>query len=165
VELTVGEQIHHAGVVAQVAQAQRHAGGDTEPVAQRATGDLHPGGVRGHGRHRQARVVGAVGLELLDGHDARLGERGVGRDRVVADGEQEAVALRPLGVLRAEPEQVAEQDGEHVGDAEGLADVALALHLAHVEGVAADAVGGVAEPGDAVGLVRHGGAGGRGAGQ
>ena len=81
------------------------------------------------------------------------------------DGEQEAVAVRPLRVLRAEPQHVAEQDGEHVGHAEGLADVALALHLAHVEGVAADPVGGVAEPGDAVGVGPRGGLGGWGTGQ
>ena len=36
-------------------------------------------------------------------------------------------------------------DGQHVGDAERLADVALALHLAHAQRVAADAVGALGQ--------------------
>ena len=47
-------------------------------------------------------------------------------------------------------------DGEDVGDAERLADVALALHLAHVQRVEPDAVGRGAEPLDAVGSAAAG---------
>ena len=71
-----------------------------------------------------------------------LGQRGVEGDGVVADGEQEPVAVGPVRVLGPVAELVGVDHGEHVGDAERLADVALALHLAHVQRVAADAVGG-----------------------
>lgn len=80
--------------------------------------------------------------------DAGLGQRGVQSDRVVTGGEQEPVPARVgLIVLRAAAAQLVEvAAGEHVGDAERLADVPLALHLAHVEDVAAHPVGAVADP-------------------
>jgi hypothetical protein len=59
----------------------------------------------------------------------------------VAVREQEAVAALPLGLVGAELERMAVGDGEDVGPAERLADVALALHLAHAQGIAPDAVG------------------------
>ena len=116
-----------------------------EAVAQRAAGDLHAGRVGGHARHRQPGLVGPVGLELLQGDGPGLGEGGVQRDGVVADGEQEPVAVLPVRVLGAVAELVGVGHGEDVRDAEGLADVALALDLAHLQGVVPDAVGGGAE--------------------
>ena len=71
-----------------------------EAVAERAAGDLHARRVGGHARHRQAAVVGAVGLELVLGQDAGLDQRRVERDGVVADREQEAVAPLPVRVVR-----------------------------------------------------------------
>ncbi len=43
-------------------------------------------------------------------------------------------------------------DGQDLGDAERLGDVALPLHLAHPQRIAADAVGAVGQRGK---LVRH----------
>ena len=145
VELAVGEQVVDAGRVALVAQPERHPGGDGEAVAERAAGDLHARRVGRHAGHRQPGAVGAVGRELLDRDRPGLGQRGVERDGVVADGEQEPVAVGPVRVLGPVAELVGVDHGEHVGDAERLADVALALHLAHVQRVAADAVGGLAD--------------------
>jgi hypothetical protein len=56
-------------------------------------------------------------------------------------GQQEAVALLPVRVLRAVAHGVEVGDGQHVGDVERLADVALALDLAHQQRVATDAIG------------------------
>ena len=56
-----------------------------------------------------------------------LGQRGVERDGVVADREQEPVAAGPVWVLGPVVQSVGVGHGEHVGDAERLADVALAL--------------------------------------
>ena len=66
----------------------------------------------------------------------------------MADGQQEAVAPLPVRVLRPVAQRVEVGHGQHVGDAERLGDVALALHLAHAQRVAADAVG-------AFGQARH----------
>ena len=55
--------------------------------------------------------------------------------------QQEAVALFPVRIFRAVAHGVKIRDGQCVGDVERLADVALALHLAHQQRVAADAVG------------------------
>ena len=149
VELAVGEQGVDARRVALVAEAERHPGRHAEPVSERAARDLHAGRVRRHPRHRQARAVAAVGLELGDADHARLGERGVQGDRVVADREQEAVACRPVRVVGPEAQLVLVDHREDVGDAERLADVPLALDLAHVERVAADPGRRLAQPGDA----------------
>jgi hypothetical protein len=37
------------------------------------------------------------------------------------------------------------RDGEHIGDVERLRNVALAMHLAHAQRVAADAVGAIGQ--------------------
>ena len=74
-----------------------------------------------------------------------LGQRRVERDRVVADREQEPVAARPVRVLGPVAQLVGVDHGEHVGAPERLADVALALHLAHVQGVVPDPVGRLAD--------------------
>ena len=78
-----------------------------------------------------------------DLEDAGLRQSCVQGDRVVPDRQQQAVAIRPVRIVRTESQLILVEDGEDVGDAEGLADVALTLHLAHVEGVPADPVGGL----------------------
>ena len=59
--------------------------------------------------------------------------------------QQETVALFPVRIFRAVAHGVEVRDGQHVGDVERLADVALALHLAHQQRVAADAVGALGQ--------------------
>ena len=59
--------------------------------------------------------------------------------------QQEAVALLPLRFVGLEVHRMAVGDSQHIGPAERLADVALALHLAHAQGVAPDAMGTCSE--------------------
>ena len=114
-----------------------------EAVAERSAGDLHARRVGGHARHRQAAVVGAVALELVLRDDPRLDQGRVERDGVVADREQEAVAALPFRILGPIVHRVEIGHRQDVGDAERLGDVALALHLAHAERMAADVIGAV----------------------
>ena len=116
-----------------------------EAVAERAAGDLHARRVGGHARHRQAAVVGAVALELVLRDDPGFDQRRVERDGVVADGQEEAVALLPFRILGPVAHRVEVGHRQHVGDAERLGDVALALYLAHAQRMAADAVGALRE--------------------
>ena len=158
VEFAVAHHVDDAGGVALEPQAQGHADGEAEAVAQGAAGDFHAGGVGAHPGHRQPGVVGPVGVQLLDREDAGLGQRGVLGDRVVAHGQQHPVPALPVRVLGAVGGQVLVDHGEDVGEAEALADVALALHLAHVQDVVPDAVGGggqVGHPGAPVNCLRH----------
>ena len=149
VEFAVGAEVEHPRGGVLVAQSERHPDGDGESVAEGAAGDFHAGGVGGHARHREAGVVGAVGVQFAARDDPGLGEGGVEADRVVAGGEQEPVALVPVRVLGAVAQAVGVDGGEDVGGAEGLSDVALALFLAHVQGVVPDAVGELGDGRDA----------------
>jgi hypothetical protein len=63
----------------------------------------------------------------------------------VAVREQEPVASFPLGIVGPVGERAAVRDRQDVGHAERLPDVALALDLAHAQGIASDAIGAVAE--------------------
>jgi len=55
--------------------------------------------------------------------------------------QQESVAAFPFRRFRPIMQRVPVGDGEDVGHAKGLADIALALDFAHAQGEAADAVG------------------------
>ena len=101
VQLAVGQEVVDERLRLLALERQAHAHGDAEPVAERAAGDFHAGRVGGHARHRQAAVVGAVGLHLVLGDDAGLDQGGVERDGVVADGQQEAVAPLPFRIVGA----------------------------------------------------------------
>ena len=59
--------------------------------------------------------------------------------------EQEPVPPFPLGVVGAVAHRMAVGDGEDVGQAERLPDVALALHFAHPQSEAADVAGAVGQ--------------------
>ncbi len=84
-------------------QAERHADGDREAVAERAADDLdRPACRSSHARHRQPAVVTAVGLEFALGDDAGLDQRGVERNGVMAVRQQEAVAPLPVRIVRRE---------------------------------------------------------------
>ena len=96
------------------------------------------------------------------GDDAGFGERGVEADRVVAGGEEEAVASFPMRILGVVAQLVGVYDGEHVGSAERLAHVALALHLPHGERVQADALRGFAYTADPCREVQRGSGGSHG---
>ena len=123
-------------------------------MSERAAGDLHAGRIGRHAGHRQTAVVAAVGLELVSRDDPGLDQRGIERDRVVADREQEAVAPLPCRILRAVAHRVEIGDRQHVGDAERLRDIALTLHFAHPERVAADTIGAFAQGGSLARVVR-----------
>src|SRR5699024_4575511 len=158
-ELAVGEQVVHEAVGALALQAHRDSVRDPEAVPEGAAGDLDAGGVGAHRGHREAGVVARVGLQLLGGEELRLGQRGVQRQGVVADRELEAVALLALGLEGVQPQLVRVEHGEHVGDVEGLADVALALHLGLDQGVLADAMGRFPDAPDPLGIQRRLGGG------
>ena len=99
-QLAVGHRVVDEGRRSLLLQAERHADGDRQALAERAAGHLHARRVGRHARHRQAAVVAAVGLELVLRNDAGLDQRRVERDRVVAVRQQEAVAPLPLRVVR-----------------------------------------------------------------
>ena len=142
-QLAVREQAVDEGVRLLALQPQAEPDSERQPVAERAAGDLHARRVGRHAGHGQAAVVGAIGLHFVLGNDAGLDQRRVERDGVVADREQEAVAALPLRVVRAVAHGMEVRHREHVGDAERLGDVALALHLAHEQCFSPDAVGPV----------------------
>ncbi len=145
VELAVGEQGVDEGGRGLALQAQRVAHGDGQALAERAAAHLHARRVAAHARHRQAAVVAAVGFEFALGNDAGLDQRRIQRDGVVAVGQQEAVTALPGGVLGLEGHRVEVGHRQHVGDVQGLRAVALALHLAHLQGEAAHAVGALGQ--------------------
>ena len=65
----------------------------------------------------------------------------------MTDGQEEAIAFFPGRVRGVVAQRVEVGHREHVGDAKRLGDVALALHLAHQQGVAAYGSGGVCQLG------------------
>lgn len=144
-ELAIGEQVVDESAGPLALQPEAEADGDGEAMSQRAAADLDARGVARHRGHGQATVIAAVGLELLLGQDTSLDQRRVESDRVVPDREQEAVALFPARILRPVAERVEVGDRQHVGHAQGLRDVALALYGSHAQRVAADAVGALGE--------------------
>ena len=82
------------------------------------------GRVGGHRRHGQPRVVRPVRLQFLHRDDAGLGQRGVQRDRVVANREQEPVPLGQCGSSRRN-RSWSRNHGQDVGDTQRLPDVPL----------------------------------------
>ena len=83
-------------------------------------------------------LVGAVGFQFGFRDNARLQQRGIISDSVMAMREQEAIAPLPLGIFRAIGHGMAEGGGEHIGIAQRLADIALPLHFPHLQGVTAN---------------------------
>src|SRR4051794_19012488 len=71
----------------------------------------------------------------------------------VPDRQQESVPALPVWVIGAVPQLVHVRHSEYVGDAERLADVSLALYLAHVQGVAPDPVRRVPQCGESLSLL------------
>ena len=123
------------------AQAQRLAHRDRQALPEGSTGDLHAWRVGGHAGHRQAAVIRAVGLQLLLGQHAGFEQCRVQRDRIVAVGEQETVPAFPLRLGSAQVHGVAVGDSQDVRPAQGLADIALALHFTHAQREAPDPPG------------------------
>ena len=64
--------------------------------------------------------------------------------------------LLPVRVVGLPPHRVEVGDRQHVGDVERLRDIALPLHFAHQQSVAADAIGMVAQVGIVTNLGVHG---------
>ena len=138
VQLPIGHGVVDPGLTLFLPQPERHADGDRQSLPQRAAGHLHPRGVGRHAGHRQAAVVGAVGFQFGFRDNARLQQRGIISDSVMAMREQEAIAPLPLGIFRAIGHGMAEGGGEHIGIAQRLADIALPLHFPHLQGVTAN---------------------------
>ena len=63
-------------------------------------------------------------------------------------GQQEAVAVPPLRILRIVPHFVEVENGQQVGDAEPLADVALTLSAGHGQHVPAEIGGAKGQRGE-----------------
>src|SRR6185503_715023 len=63
-------------------------------------------------------------------------------DGVVTGGQEKPVAVLPLRLVGTVSQLVGVDAGQHVGGAEGLPDISLALRFAHVERVVPCAVGG-----------------------
>jgi len=141
VQFAVRHRVVDEGGVLLLLQAERHAHADHQALPQRAAGNLHAGRVGGHPGHGQAAVVAAVGLEFAFRHDACLDQGCIEGDGVVAVGEQEAVTALPLGFVGTQAQRMAVGHRQHVGVAERLTDIALALDLAHAHGIAADPIG------------------------
>ena len=87
----------------------------------------------------------AVGFEFGLGNDAGLDQRCVKCDGIVTVREQKAIATFPRRIIGPELHRVEIGNSKHIGDVERLRDVALALHLAHAHGVAADVIGAISE--------------------
>jgi hypothetical protein len=155
VELAVGHRVVDEGRVALVAKPQSHAHRDRQALAQRAAGHLHARRVGRHAGHGQTAVVAAVGLQLALGDDAGFDQRRIESDRVVPVRKQEAVAAFPFGLVRSQAQRVAIGHCQHIGPAQGLADVALALDLTHAQGVAPDPVGAPGQLGQCLGGCIH----------
>lgn len=78
-----------------------------ETLAERTSGDLNAGGVVGLG------VTGGLAVDLTEGLEVVHGEviaeqveQGVLQNAAMAVGEDEAVAVEPLGVLGVEPHEL-----------------------------------------------------------
>ncbi|AHC85779.1 hypothetical protein X970_16245 [Pseudomonas monteilii SB3101] len=138
VELAIGQQVVHPAVRPLAFEPEAGADGDAQAVAERATGDLHAGGIGSHTRHGQAAIVATVGFKLILWDYAGLDQCGIEGNRVVSDGQVETVALLPFGVAGVEAQRMEIRDRQQVGGAQRLADIALALDLPHAQCVAAD---------------------------
>ncbi len=144
-KFTVRHQVVDEGIRPFAFQAQSHANGNTQPVTQRATRDLHARCVGRHAGHWHPAVVHAVGVEFVFREDTGLHQRRVERDGVMADGKQKPVPSFPFRITGPVAERVEVARGQHIGDAERLSDVALPLHFAHQEGLAPDIPGAKVE--------------------
>ena len=105
------------------AERQADADGHREPLAQRAGRDLDPG------RPGHVGMPLKVGADLAKAHQVLrrevtvLGQGGVLDRRRVALGEDEAVALRPVRVLRVVAENPVVEGGDDVGGRERAVEV------------------------------------------
>ena len=94
------------------------------------------------------------GRELRHRDHAGLGQHRPERDGVVPGREHEPVAILPVEVLRVPAQLVEDERGQHVGDAQPLAQIALALAGGHLDHQPAQVLGARAERVD-VGMGRR----------
>ena len=85
-------------------------------------------------------------MEFVDVDDSRFGQRRVQPDGVVTGRQQESIPLCPVRIVGTVSQLVGVDRCQHIGGAEGLADIALALGLAHVQHVVTHPVGGLRRP-------------------
>ena len=130
-----------AEAFAQHALGDGHADGVAEALAERTGGDLDARGVAGLGVARGARVVGAEGLDVGELQPvAGQVEHRVLEDRGVAVGQDEPVAIGPLGVVRIVLEDAAVEDVGERGEGHRRALVAALGPQRRVHGEATDDV-------------------------
>ncbi|MNT39938.1 hypothetical protein D3C72_1762240 [compost metagenome] len=139
VQFAVRHGVVDEGRITLVLQSQRDADPDGETLAQGSSRDFHARRIGRHAGHGQTAIVAAIGVELAFRDHAGLDQRRVMGDRIVAVGQEKAVTAFPLRIPGPQVHGVAVGHGQHVGPAERLADVPLALDFAHADRVAADA--------------------------
>ena len=140
-QLAIRHQVDDEPVGILALEAKSHAHRNAKPMAERSAGDFHARRIGGHAGHGQARPIAAVGLQLVFRNDARLDERCVKRNRIMADGKQKPVAAFPMRIVRPVTHGVKPGHRQNIGNAERLAYITLALHLTHQKGVAPDPPG------------------------
>ena len=155
VQLAVGEEVDHPRREPWWRRPSAMPTATVRPWPSEPPEISMPGCVAGHSRHRQPGAVGSVAVELVYGNDAGFGQRGVQPDGVVPGREQEPVPAVPVRIVGPVAQLVGVDGGQHVGGAQRLPDVTLALGLAHVEDVVPHSVRGRRHLLAAVGL--HGG--------
>ncbi|OIQ68027.1 hypothetical protein GALL_503870 [mine drainage metagenome] len=119
-----------------------HAHGIGQPLAQRAGGGFHAGGVADFGVPRGLAVQLAEALEFLNG-EVVAGEvqQGVDQHRTVTVGQHEAVAVGPMRIGRVVVHVVAPQHLGDVGHAHRRAGVTGLGGFDPVDGKKTDGVG------------------------
>lgn len=117
---------------------KRHAQAGRNPQSECARGRLHAGRFRGIGMALKVRSGTAKGVEIACREVTAIGQHSVEHGRAVALGQDEAVALRPLGIVRVVPHQVIVEGHDHVGGPEAAAHVPRVSPMNHRENAAAD---------------------------
>ena len=136
----------HLGAEAgpELALGDGHADGVAQALPQRSGGDLHPGGVASlrMSRRRRAPLPERTKVVELQAESAQEQQR-VLQDRRVAVGEDEPVAVGPVGLGRVEAHDPAEQHVTERRQGHGRALVTGLRGQRRVHGQAPDHVDGL----------------------
>ena len=127
----------------QQALAQGHADGGRDALAERPGGGLDAGGEAVFRMPRGAAAELAEIADLVDRHVGVAGqiEQRIKQHRAVPGGQDEAVAVGPVGRRGIELEEPAEQHRGDIGHAHGHAGMARPGGLDRIHGESPDCVG------------------------